>query len=76
MSEERLVRLPECLHIVGMGRSAWFDLVKAGTAPQPVKIGRAALWVTSELQRFIADRIAERDAAPPGQEWCEGEDDG
>lgn len=54
---ERLIRLPECLQAVSLGRTAWLDLVKAGTAPQPVKIGRATCWVWSEVQAFIADRI-------------------
>lgn len=54
---ERLIRLPECLQAVSLGRTAWLDLVKAGTAPQPVKINRATLWVWSEVQAFIADRI-------------------
>jgi prophage regulatory protein len=56
---ERLVRLPEVLRTVCFGRTAWLDLVKAGKAPQPVKIGRASFWQASELQRWIADRIRE-----------------
>lgn len=56
-AQERLVRLPECLQAVCLGRTAWLDLVKSGAAPQPVKIGRATFWVQSEVQRFIADRI-------------------
>jgi prophage regulatory protein len=54
---ERLVRLPDALQAVSLGRTAWLDLVKSGTAPQPVKIGRATFWVWSELQAFIAERI-------------------
>lgn len=54
---ERLIRLPETLETVRLGRTAWLDLVKAREAPQPVKIGRATFWVWSEVQGFIADRI-------------------
>lgn len=54
---ERLIRLPECLQMVSLGRTAWLDLVKEGTAPQPIRIGRASCWVWSEVQAFIADRI-------------------
>ena len=54
---ERLIRLSECLTYVRLGRTAWLDLVKAGQAPQKVRIGRATFWVASEVQRFIADRI-------------------
>ena len=61
---ERLIRLPECLQAVSLGRTAWLDLVKEGTAPQPVKINRATLWVWSEVQAFIADRIRQSRRAP------------
>ena len=54
---ERLMRLPECLEVVSLGRTAWLDLVRNGAAPQPVKIGRATCWVHSEVQGFIAGRI-------------------
>ena len=54
---ERLIRLPEVLRTVCFGRTAWLDLVKAGRAPQPLKIGRATFWQASELQRWIAERI-------------------
>lgn len=54
---ERLIRLPDCLHLVRIGRTAWLDLVKDGQAPRPVKIGRASFWVLSEVQDFITERI-------------------
>lgn len=55
----RLIRLPGVLALVGLQRSAWLDLVHKGKAPQKVRIGRAALWVESEVQAFIAERIRE-----------------
>jgi predicted DNA-binding transcriptional regulator AlpA len=54
---ERLIRLPEVLHAVSLGRSAWLERVKERKAPQPVKIGTASFWVHSEIQAFIADSI-------------------
>jgi prophage regulatory protein len=54
---ERLLRLPDCLQLVRIGRTAWLDMVRDRQAPQPVKIGRATFWVASEVQSFIADRI-------------------
>jgi predicted DNA-binding transcriptional regulator AlpA len=56
-ADERLGRLPSVLQTVGLGRTAWLDLVKAGKAPQPVKIGRATLWRMSEIQSWIAERV-------------------
>jgi predicted DNA-binding transcriptional regulator AlpA len=54
---ERLIRLPDCLDLVRIGRTAWLDMVREKQAPQSVKIGRATFWVASEVQGFIADRI-------------------
>lgn len=55
--DERLIRLPDCLQMVRIGRTAWLDMVKQGQAPRSVKIGRATFWVWSEVQAFIAERI-------------------
>jgi len=56
-ASDRLIRLPATLEVVGLGRSAWLDLVREKRAPQPVKIGRATLWVAAEVQQFVRDRI-------------------
>lgn len=56
---DRLVRLPTVLETVQTGRTMWLDLVKAGKAPAPVKIGRATFWQMSALQAWIADRVRE-----------------
>jgi prophage regulatory protein len=53
----RLIRLPGVLQLVGLGRSAWLDLVQRGKAPRSVKIGRASLWVEAEVRAFIAERV-------------------
>lgn len=59
----RLIRLPAALDLVGLGRSAWLDLVRQRKAPQPVKIGRASLWVESEVRAFIAERVRQHRGA-------------
>jgi len=39
-------------------------LVKAGQFPKPVKIGAARnAWPEAEIDQYIAEKIAERDAA-------------
>lgn len=59
-----LWRLPEVEHETGKRRSAIYAEIQAGTFPRPVKIGpRASAWVASEIQDWIAARIAERDQA-------------
>jgi prophage regulatory protein len=43
-------------------------LVKAGKFPPPIKIGNGRnAWVDHEIDQWIAERIAERDATSPPQ---------
>lgn len=59
----RLIRLPRTLDLVGLQRSAWLELVRLGKAPKPIKIGRASLWLESEVFRFIAERVRQHRGA-------------
>jgi len=52
-----LIGLPRVLEIVGLGRTAWLDRVKAGTAPQPIKMGRRTLWIEGEILAFVAECV-------------------
>jgi len=54
---ERLLRLDDVLQRVGLGRTKWFGLVRAGIAPRPIKIGRAVAWPATEVQAFIRSSI-------------------
>ena len=53
----RLLRLPAALNLVGLGRTAWLDLVREGRAPQTIKIGRATFWVEAELAAWLREQI-------------------
>lgn len=54
MVRDRVVRLQEALGITGHRRSTFLNKVKAGEAPQPVRLGpRAIGWYESELQAYI-----------------------
>lgn len=57
----RLIRMPEVMHMTALGKTAIYERVKLGEFPQPVKLGRASCWVESEVQRWIAERIRQRD---------------
>ncbi len=52
-----LIRLPAVLLRVGIGRSQWLDLVKEKRAPQTVKIGRSTLWLASEVDAWVSERV-------------------
>lgn len=62
-SNDKLLRLPEVLETVGLGRTAWLDRVKAKTAPQPAKIGRATVWSCNEVQAWMRGRRGQQPAA-------------
>lgn len=58
----RLIRLPEVLRDVGLSRSEWYRLISLERAPPAVALGeRSRAWVESEIQAWIAERIAARD---------------
>ena len=63
MKEERLLKLAEVMEITALGRASIFSLVKKGTFPRPIKLTkRATAWPASEIQQWIRDRIAARNA--------------
>lgn len=63
MQHPELWRLPRVLATTGCSRSGWYAAVKAGTAPAPVPISaRSRAWLSSEVEVWIAERIAGRAA--------------
>lgn len=62
----KLIRLPETLAKTGLSRTRLYEAVSAGTFPKPVKLGpdaRAIGFVETEIDAWIAARIAQREAA-------------
>lgn len=55
---ERLIRLPEVLSMTGEARTTCYDAIATGTHPAPLKDGRASLWRLSEVQAYVAQKIA------------------
>lgn len=60
MSEILLTR-KEVERRVGLSCTSIYAGIAAGTFPKPVKVGKRSLWVETEIDQWIADRIAERD---------------
>lgn len=59
---DRFIRDRERTKITSVPHSTWYEMMAAGLAPKPVKIGpRAVAWRQSELEEWQAARIAERD---------------
>lgn len=57
-----LERLPQVKDRTRLGRSEIYRRIAAGKFPPPIKLGiRASAWVSTEIDDWIAKRIAERD---------------
>lgn len=50
---ERLIRLPQVLELVGLGKTTIYALMKDDEFPQPRKVRNVSLWVESEVQSWI-----------------------
>ena len=49
--------------LTGVPTSTWYDLQAKGLAPKPLPLGqRSRGWLISELEEWIEQRRAERDA--------------
>lgn len=49
-----LITAAVAAEMLSMGKSTFWQNVKNGSLPQPVKIGGATRWRVGELRRFIA----------------------
>jgi predicted DNA-binding transcriptional regulator AlpA len=60
--EERLIKLPEVLATLGMKKTAWYDGIKSGKYPKPIKRSpRDTVWPMSAIQKIVSDTIARSD---------------
>ena len=60
----RLLRDAEVQKLTGIGKTKRGDLMRDGKFPQPIKIcgGRTNYWVASEIEKFIAEQVAQHRA--------------
>jgi prophage regulatory protein len=59
----RVVREPERQAITGVPTSTWYAMQDQGLAPRPIPLGpRSRGWLISELEEWVEQRRAERDA--------------
>ena len=51
---EQLLRLKDVLKIYPVGKTTWYEGIKAGKYPKPLKLGvRTSAWKASEIQTLI-----------------------
>lgn len=54
ISQSRLIRLPEVMDRVGLGRSAIYQRMRDGTFPRSRSLGsRCAVWIEDEINDWI-----------------------
>lgn len=53
MTTEGLTAL-EAATYCGISERSWYDLLKAGRAPAPVRLGRSTRWLRGELAAWLA----------------------
>lgn len=53
-------RLPQVLSVFPVGRSTWWNGVKTGKYPQPVKLSpNCTAWKAEDIHKLLADLAAE-----------------
>jgi predicted DNA-binding transcriptional regulator AlpA len=59
-ANERFLRLPDVLAMVGCSKSTWYDMVKKNQAPKQITISRKYyVWKCSDVQAWMSDKIIE-----------------
>lgn len=61
-----ILRRPDVEELVGLRRSQLYAMIQRGEFPKPIKLGHgpngAVGWVKNEVEAWINERIAARDA--------------
>jgi prophage regulatory protein len=61
---DRVLRRPEVVAFSGLTETVLDEQIKLGRFPKPIQISqRRPGWLQSELQQWLAARVAERDSA-------------
>lgn len=60
----QFLRLPAVVDRTGLPRSTLYRLCRLGRFPRPTKLSeRCSAWSANEVDRWLSDRLAERDIA-------------
>ncbi|MDO5646315.1 AlpA family transcriptional regulator [Paracoccus sp. (in: a-proteobacteria)] len=54
----KLMRLPDVLSHLSIGKTTLYDMVKRGDFPAPIKLGRASFWSSDQVSQWISGRAA------------------
>lgn len=56
---EELLGIPRVVKVTGHSKTWIYERVNDGTFPKPIRIGRRTLWVMSEVQAWVRNRISD-----------------
>ena len=60
----QMLRMPAVIALTGLSRSTIYQLAAEGKFPRQIKVSEnTAAWVASEIDSYLAERIALRDSA-------------
>ena len=64
LKNDRLLRDAEVQNLTGIRKTRRAEMMRDGKFPQPIKIcgGRTNYWLASEIEKFIADQVAQHRA--------------
>jgi len=58
-NDVRIIRLPEVMRLVGLGKSTIYEMIAKGTFPRPVSLGsRAVGWKAGDIWAWLLTRKA------------------
>lgn len=52
-AEPQALNAQQAAKYIGLGRTKFLELAKAGEAPKPVRIGGRPRWLTKQLDRYL-----------------------
>ena len=58
IDDEALLRLPEILRLVPIGKSTWWAGVKSGRYPKPIKLGPGiTAWRWTDIRALLTEGV-------------------
>ncbi len=58
VNDEALLRLPEILRLIPVGKSTWWAGVKSGRYPKPIKLGPGiTVWRSADVRALISTGV-------------------
>lgn len=61
-SQRRLYRIKQVLEVIPVSKTTWWNGVRDGRFPKPIKNGRMTFWKSEDLESFM-DKLQSANAA-------------